>query len=291
MDYPISMTTGFGSYLLNIGEVKNQGVELEITSRNIETKDFSWTTMFNLSHNKNKIVTLDGNQTEIISGSQIHQVGSSYRTFYLIEFAGINPDNGRPQFYTNTKDENGNLIKEITENADEANRIATKHAEPNFTGGLVNSLRYKWFDLNFTFSYQFGGYSYDNWAQKTEHGGNDLEANIPAYYANSWKKPGDITNYELFIEEPDYPMSSYSTTRRLHSSDFIRLKNITLGFTLPKAWTSRLGLDNVRLYAAGNNLWTWASYDQYDPEAVSAGSAIWGTPPLKTMTFGININF
>ena len=291
MDYPISMTTGFGSYLLNIGEVKNQGVELEITSRNIETKDFSWNTTFNLSHNKNKIVTLDGTQTEIISGSQIHKVGSSYRTFYLIEFAGINPDNGRPQFYTNTKDANGNYVKEVTENADEANRIATKHAEPNFTGGLVNSLRYKWFDLNFTFSYQFGGYNYDNWAQKTEHGGNDLEANIPAYYANSWKQPGDITDYELFIEEPDYPMSSYSTTRRLHSSDFIRLKNLTFGFTLPKEWTSRIGLDNVRLYASGNNLWTWARYDQYDPEAVSAGSAIWGTPPLKTMTFGININF
>ena len=86
-------------------------------------------------------------------------------------------------------------------------------------------------------------------------------------------------------------MSSYATTRRLHSSDFIRLKNLTFGFTLPKEWTSRLGLDYVRLYASGNNLWTWARYDQYDPEAVSAGSAIWGTPPLKTMTFGININF
>ena len=182
-------------------------------------------------------------------------------------------------------------MKEVTENADEANRIPTKHAEPNFTGGLVNSLRYKWFDLNFTFSYQFGGYSYDNWAQKTEHGGNDLEANIPAYYKNSWKQPGDITDYELFVEEPDYPMISYATTRRLHSSDFIRLKNLTFGFTLPKEWTSRLGLDYVRLYASGNNLWTWARYDQYDPEAVSAGSAIWGTPPLKTMTFGININF
>lgn len=291
MDYPISMTTGFGSYLLNIGEVKNEGLEIEVTSKNFQTKDFTWNTTFNISHNKNKIVKLDGTQTEIVSGAQIHQVGSPYRTFYVIEFAGINPDNGKPQFYTNTKDADGNYQKVITENPDEAMRIPMKHAEPNFTGGLSNTLRYKWFDLNFMISYQFGGYSYDTWAQKTEHGGDDLEANIPAYYSQSWKKPGDHTNYELFMEAPDYPMSSYSTSRRLHSSDFIRLKNLTFGFTFPKEWTRKCGIDNIRLYASGNNLLTWARYDQYDPEAVSAGSAIWGTPPLKTITFGVNINF
>ena len=218
-------------------------------------------------------------------------MGSSYRTFYLIEFAGINPDNGAPLFYTNEKDENGNYIKEVTENADIANRIPYKHAEPVVTGGLSNSLRYKWFDLNFMFTYQFGGYSYDTWAQKTEHGGDDLEANIPIYYKDSWKKPGDITQYELFIEDPDYPMYDYATTRRVHSTDFIRLKNLTFGVTLPKSWTRKLGIDYLRVYASANNLWTWAKYDYYDPEAVSAGTAIWGTPPLKTVTFGLNLNF
>ncbi len=291
MDYPISMTTGFDSYLYNIGKVRNQGFELEITSRNFDTRDFSWTTSFNISHNKNKILALDGTQTEIISGSQIHRVGESYRTFYLIEFAGINPETGVPQFYTNDLDENGNYIKEITENADEANRIAYKHAEPSVTGGLSNTLRYKWFDLNFMISYQFGGHSYDTWAQKTEHGGNDLEANIPTYYRDSWKQAGDVTSYELFIEDPDYPMSSYATTRRLHSTDFIRLKNLTFGFTFPKSWLKPLGLDMVRLYVSGNNLLTWARYDYYDPEAVSDGTAGWGTPPLKTVTFGLNVNF
>lgn len=101
MDCPVSMTTGFSSYLMNIGEVKNQGVELEINSKNIVSKDFDWSTSFTLSHNKNKIVKLDGEQTQIISGSQIHMIGKSYRTFYMIEFAGINPEIGAPQFYTN----------------------------------------------------------------------------------------------------------------------------------------------------------------------------------------------
>ena len=292
MDRPISMTTGFSSSLMNIGEVKNKGVELEISSTNIQTKDFSWNTTFNISHNKNKIVTLDGMQTEIKSGSQIRKVGKSYRTFYMIEFAGINPETGAPQFYTNDVDENGNYIKDITEEINKAHAIVLdKHAEPNAIGGLSNTLRYKWFDLNFMFSYQFGGYSYDNWAQKTEHGGNDLEANIPSYYKDSWKKPGDITKYELFYEKPSVAMNKVTTTRRLHSTDFIRLKTLTFGFTVPKDWTRKIGIENVRLYASANNLWTWAAYDYYDPEAVSGGTAIWGTPPLKTVTFGINVNF
>ena len=292
MDRPISMTTGFSSYLMNIGEVKNKGVELEISSTNIQTKDFSWNTTFNISHNKNKIVTLDGMQTEIKSGSQIRKVGKSYRTFYMIEFAGINLETGAPQFYTNDVDENGNYIKDITEEINKAHAIVLdKHAEPNAIGGLSNTLRYKWFDLNFMFSYQFGGYSYDNWAQKTEHGGNDLEANIPSYYKDSWKKPGDVTKYELFYEKPSVAMNKVTTTRRLHSTDFIRLKTLTFGFTVPKDWTRKIGIENVRLYASANNLWTWAAYDYYDPEAVSGGTAIWGTPPLKTVTFGINVNF
>ena len=91
MDRPLSMTTGFDKFLMNIGEVKNHGVELEINSTNISNKNFSWNTTFNLGHNKNKVVRLDGVQTEIVSGSQIRKVGMPYRTFYLIEFAGIKP--------------------------------------------------------------------------------------------------------------------------------------------------------------------------------------------------------
>lgn len=291
MDRPVSMTTGFNTYLMNIGEVKNKGVELEIRSTNFAYEDFSWNTVFNLGHNRNKVVRLDGIQTELISGTQIRQIGKPYRTFYLLEFAGVNPENGNPQFYINNKDENGKYIKEITENPDEANFIPMKHADPVVAGGLSNTLRYKWFDLNFMFSYQFGGYSYDNWAQKTEHGGDDLKANIPTYYNNRWQKPGDVTNIERFVANKDIAMSAYRNSRRLHSSDFIRLKNLTFGVTAPKTWMRKAGLESLRIYMAANNLWTWARHDYYDPEAVYEGTAIWGTPPLKTVTFGLNLGF
>ena len=292
MDLPISMTSGLSSYLTNIGQVRNSGVELELNTLNVSTRDFTWNTAFNLAHNKNKIVVLDGEQTEIIDGVFNHVVGHSYRTFYMIEFAGINPETGAPQFYTNTQDANGNYVKEITENSTEANAILLdKHAEPVVTGGLSNTLRYRWFDLSFLFSYQFGGYSYDNWAQKTEHGGNDMEANIPTYYADNWKKPGDISQYEIFIDTPVEAMNKVTTDRRLHSSDFIRLKTLTFGITLPQNWTKPIGVQTARVFFSANNLWTWAKYDYYDPEAVTGGRTIWGTPPLKTLTFGVNVNF
>ena len=293
MDSPVSMTTGFNSYLMNVGQLRNQGVELEINSTNFKTKDFEWKTTFNLSHNTNKVVNLDGDQTEIVSGTQIHKIGYSYRTFYMIEFAGINPENGNPQFYKNDLLEDGSYNKEITENASEAKSIMLdKHAEPNVTGGLYNSFRYKWFDLSFLFNYQFGGWSYDTWAQKTEHGGYDLEANIPTYYADSWKQPGDVTKYELFYEKnSSVAMHKITNSRRLHSTDFLRLKTFTLGFTLPKQWLSSIGLSNARIYMSANNLWTWAAWDYYDPESVVNGSATQATPPLKTVTFGFNVNF
>ena len=293
MDSPVSMTTGFSSYLMNVGQLRNQGVELEINSTNFKTKDFEWKTTFNLSHNTNKVVNLDGDQTEIVSGTQIHKIGHSYRTFYMIEFAGINPENGNPQFYKNDLLEDGSYNKEITENASEAKSIMLdKHAEPNVTGGLYNSFRYKWFDLSFLFNYQFGGWSYDTWAQKTEHGGYDMEANIPTYYADSWKKPGDVTKYEQFYEKNSrVAMHKITNSRRLHSTDFLRLKTFTLGFTLPKQWLSSVGLSNARIYMSANNLWTWAAWDYYDPESVVNGSATQATPPLKTVTFGLNVNF
>ena len=146
---------------MNIGEVMNKGFELEINSLNMQTRNFSWSTAFNLSHNRNRIVTLDGEQTEIISGAQIRKVGYPYRTFYVMEFAGINPDTGAPQFYTNDLDKDGNYIKDITEDPSEANRIPySKNAEPDVVGGLNNTFRYGIFDLSFLIGYQWGDFLY-----------------------------------------------------------------------------------------------------------------------------------
>lgn len=293
MDLPTSLTSGFSSYTTNIGKVKNSGIELSIVSNNMKTKDLTWTTSFNIGHNKNKILVLDGIQTEIISGSQIRRVGLPYYTYYMIEFAGINPETGKPQFYTNTEDQDGNLIKEITENTSEANPIANKSPFPDYTMGMTNVLRYKLLDFSFTLSSTLGGWSYDSAAGKSQSSGSGDGAinQIPQYYRNSWQKPGDVTEYEAWIYGNTSKMASPANSRRLHTTNHLRIKNLTLGLSAPSSWTSKIGIKKARVFFSAYNLWTLAGFNEYDPEVPINGSVSYNTPPLRTLTFGIDINF
>ena len=283
---PLSLTTGFSSYLSNIGKLQNKGYELEIRSTNIDSKDFKWSSSLNLGHNSNKILKLDGNLTQVTSGVKIHKVGMPYNTYWMIEFAGIDPADGEPMFYLNKVEEDGHLNRETTKRPDDAQKVILQCADPTITGGLGNNLQYKWFDLNFNLNFSFGAWNYDGAAGKMEHGG-DGTLNIPTYYRDRWKAEGDQTNIERFVIGRNISMTSYATTRRVHSGDFIRLKNVTFGFTLPKSLTRKVGLDRVRLYASGSNLLTWAAYDYIDPES----SFGWDTPPVKTFTFGLEVKF
>ena len=293
MDMPISLTNGFSSYMTNIGKMRNTGVEFTINSTNFNRQNFTWTSTFNLGHNANKILVLDGIQNEIISGSSIRRVGLPYYTYYMIEFAGVNPETGKPQFYTNDIDKDGNYIKEITESASNANPIANKSPFPKVSMSLTNTFRYRFIDLSFTLSSTLGGWSYDSAAGKSQTSGSgDGGINqIPKYYQNSWKKPGDVTTYEAWIYGNSSKMSSPANSRRLHSTDHLRVKNFTVGLTMPKNWTQGIGISKARVYFSAFNLLTWAAFDEYDPEVPYNGSVSYNTPPLRTMTFGIDINF
>lgn len=285
---PLSITTGFSSYLANIGKMRNEGVELELSTLNFESKNFSWTTSLNLSHNRNKILRLDGELSEVISNPFIRKVGKSYYTFYLIEFAGINPENGMPQFYSNKRDENGNLQRDLVYDPNDAERVELGAAEPKLTGSIGNYFRYRWFDLGFNLNFSTGGKTYDSAASKMEHGG-DGKLNIPTYYRNRWMEEGDRTSIERFVIDRNISMNSYATSRRIHSRNFIRLKSLTFGATFPKEWTRRVFINKARVFLSGNNLLTWAKYKEYDPEY---GTMVdWSTPPLKTITFGLEVNF
>lgn len=239
---PLSLTTGFSNYLSNIGKLQNKGYELELRSTNINTKDFRWTSSFNLGHNTNKILKLDGDLKQVTSGSMIRKVGLPYSTYYMIEFAGIDPADGEPMFYKNTTDENGKLNRETTKDPRSAEKVILKCADPTITGGFGNSFSYKWFDFNFNLNFSLGAWNYDGCAGKLEHGG-DGTLNIPTYYRKRWQKEGDHTNIERFVIGRSISMDDYSTSRRLHSGDFLRLKNLTFGITLPKNLIRRIGLE------------------------------------------------
>lgn len=294
MNEPTSLTTGFNSILSNIGQMRNRGFELELVSTIINNKNLKWTSSFNISHNSNKILVLDGVQTSIISGTQIRMVGKPYNTFYLREFAGIDPDDGMTWFYTNTLDNDGNYVKEKTKELNTAYAIPLQSPYPKVIGGLVNNFKIYLVDLGFTFTYSFGGYSYDAAAGKLDKEGttNGLDANIPIYYRDRWRKPGDISIYGKYIANNKWDLADgYSNSRRIHSTDHIRLKNISLGVNIPSKVTDFLKIQRARVFASANNIWTLAKWKMYDPEVGEDGSMAWQTPPLKTTTFGLEITF
>ncbi len=294
MNEPTSLTTGFSSILSNIGQMRNRGVELELVSTIINKKLLNWTSSFNISSNINKILVLDGIQTSIISGSQIRMVGKPFNTFYLREFAGIDPADGMTWFYTNTLDADGNYVKEKTKDLNTANMIPLESVYPKVIGGFVNNFKYKIIDLGFTFTYSLGGYSYDSGAGKLDKEGttNGLDGNIPSYYSNRWRKPGDVSIYGIYIANNKWDMADgYSNSRRIHSTDHIRLKNISLGITIPTRVTDYLKVEKVRIFASSTNLWTLSKWKMYDPEVGNDGVMAYQTPQLKTVTFGLDINF
>ena len=272
-------------------------MELELRTINFANDNFNWTTVFNLSHNKNKIVSLNGQLEQSIEGTWfIHKVGLPYYTFYVKEYAGVNPDTGKAMYYRNQEipQEDGSVIvdRSLTESASEAQAIPYKSVNPKVSGGLTNMLNYKWLDLSFTLTYSLGGYSYDKTGTYIENGTSNIynsKYNLPVYAMDRWQEPGDQTNVPRFVYGED--AGPQNSSRYIHSTNHLRLKNLTFGFTLPSEWTRKALIDKARIYFSGSNLLTWAKWKQYDPETPVNGEVFCEAPAMRTFNFGVQLTF
>lgn len=289
MDKPISQVVGFKDMLVNVGAMRNRGFELELKSQNIQRKDFTWTTSVNISHNKNTLIKLDGVQQEVFENKSmgIHRIGSPYYSFYGYEYAGVDPATGKESYYINGENNDRNT----TTNSAEATKILIGSAQPKVQGGLTNFMTYKFIDFGFTLTYSLGGHVFDeaNWLQ-SNGGTYHYTGNIPSYYKQEdmWQRPGDNAQLPQFAQNNKNIVSS----RWMMSTNHLRVKNMTLGFTMPAAWTAKIGMSKVRAYMSGNNLLTFKSKDLYvDPETDPDGFAMFETPALRTVTFGIDLAF
>ena len=287
MSKQLNSISGFSSLLTNVGQMRNTGVELEVRSNNIKTKDFSWTTAFNLCHNKNKILKL-ADLPWFVDGRYVRKEGYPFNTIYLREYAGVDPETGSALYYDNQQDENGNYTKNKVTDPGQASPIPLKDITPTISGGFMNTFNYKFIDLSFNLSYSFGGYSYDNASYILQDDGYSVISNKSTEQRRRWQKPGDITDVPRFVYG-NKKGGNYNSSRAIHSTDHIRLKSLILGLNAPKAWLQKLGIGNARIYFSGTNLLTWAAYDQYDPEM--SGVVGFYTPPLKTYAFGLELKF
>lgn len=285
---PLSPTTGFASITRNIGEMQNQGFELTVNATPVSTKDFKWDVSFNISFNKNKITKLPGHK-DIIDATLpfILREGYDYRTFYGRVYVGVDPSNGDPLWYkdsshTSTVNNRSLATREI---------LPGKSASPKAYGGFSTSFSYRGFNVTADFIYNYGNYVTDGWAFYLIDGVDPIEQKY-AINLRRWQKPGDITDVPKYVYQSTNNSSSFST-RFLQKGDYIRMRNIQIGYAVDNKVTGKLHLSNVNFYVRGTNLWT-KTYDKnltVDPEQGVNSSSNLDVYYNKTITLGLSVGF
>ncbi|MRT91408.1 TonB-dependent receptor [Ancylomarina sp. 16SWW S1-10-2] len=296
LQVPVTRTSGFSYYWDNVGEMTNQGLELSVTSHNINNDNFSWNTTLNLAHNKNTIDKLEGGDN-VETFPYILREGKSYSSIYLRDWAGVNPTNGHAQWYVleNEKrvDNDNDGESDVTEDSRYAGKKIVGDGNPDLSGSINNSFTYKNFDLSFLITFKIGGDAYiDPYSSVYDDGASLTKAVTKAQLKDYWTTPGESASLPKVVYGSPQN-SQYNSSRRLEDASYMRLKSINLGYSLPSEISAIAGLSNIRFYASATNLLTLSKIDDFDPETDSRGTVLssFDFPPLKTVTFGVQVNF
>lgn len=289
---PLSLSSGATSINQNIGEIESKGIEFVLNTKNIDTENFKWSTNFNVTTNKTKVLSLPNGNKDIVGAFTINRVGDNVSSFYLKEYAGVDPANGDALFYLNTKNPDGSIDRTKTNDYAAAERVIAGNPFPTLMAGLTNTINYKGLDFSFTFQGEWGASIYNSAGIFQSVSGDYLD-NQTADQLKRWRNPGDITNVpqaRLYGSN-----GTGHSTRFLDKADFVRLRNLTIGYTLPSSVVKDLGMSSVRFYGTGVNLLTFTNYSGYDPEArrddSGIGEEFYSAPPARTIALGVNINF
>lgn len=290
---PLSLTTGFSQQFINAGEMTNKGLEFSLGYDIFRTQDFTWHIQANLATVENEITKLplgtDGKPLDRFSGGvyKTDRVGMPTGTWYMPTWAGVDPQTGLGTWYVNGHD------GATTSDYGSAERVTHDSALPTYTGGVSTHLEYKGFFADASIYFAGGHQIYEQYAQFylkpnqfTSYSYNGVQALL-----NRWQKPGDITNVpKMRIGAESFARTS---TRHLYEGDYIRLKNVSLGYNLPSKYAEAIGMDALTVTVRGSNLVTWLKDDglKLDPEVRADGFTRLSTPPTKSVVFGINVKF
>ena len=298
-DVPISMITGLSSSLSNMGEITNRGVEIELNGDIMRKKDFVWNIGFTGSMIKSKVTKLYGG-AEIIGWEPvdsrfkfIYREGEYPMAFYGLEWAGVDRDTGKNIWYLNNSTPGDLTIngRAVTYDYSKASEVIIGTPEPKIFGGITSNFSWKGLSLNLAFIYKLGGYTYDSVARDvTEDGYYWERVRSLDQYKNRWTPENKDATYPM-MSAIDMEDVNQRSSRHIHSGTFLRLKNLTLSYNLPKNIISKVNMSNARIFFSGSNLLTFAKYKVYDPEVGSDGSKGWEMPLGKTYTFGLEFSF
>lgn len=282
----LSRTTGFSSTTRNTGSMSNKGVEVTLNVVPVKTKDFTWTVDFNFAANKNMILSLP-NGADIASGNQIIRQGQSLYSYFLRNYAGVNPANGDPLWYSDT-------TKKVTTNVypGAIARTIAGNSLPKYFGSFTNTFNYKGFSLEFQLYYNLGNYLYDTWGGFYLGSGNGATYNKVQRQLDRWTTVGQVTDVPKYVYGGNKNFQSASTFY-LVKGDFVRLRNLQLGYSLPKSVLNKLKIGNAFFYTRGANLYTWVKDKKmpFDPEQGTGSATNLNVFIPKTVTVGLNVTF
>ena len=292
LSYPMPLSTGFTGYNANVGDMRNSGLEFEIGLTPIKTKDFRWDITWMGSTVKNKVLKLTKETPEIINGNRVIKEGLPINTFYVSKTAGVDPATGAQLYWTYDKDEEGNMIagtERITSDYSEANnhKYYMGSRIPDLYGSLSTNLSWKGIDLSILTTYSIGGKVYDGLYASSMNVWYPTDI-WHTNYLRRWQKPGDVTDI------PRVGIASYYASymdRNLIDASYFAIKNITLGYNLPRNIVSKAGLQNVRVFTSVDNLGLFTHLDGMDPQYNFSGGTDYDYVPNKTWTIGLEVKF
>ncbi|WBX71893.1 SusC/RagA family TonB-linked outer membrane protein [Tenacibaculum retecalamus] len=289
-DKPLASSTGNTSIRTNTGSIKNSGIEVILNADIINKNDFSWSAGLNFSFDKNEITELT--QESFINGSKRWEVGKSIYEFYLREWAGVDPATGYGLWYKDVVDGSGNPTGERIKSDDYATATryySDKSSLPDVIGGLRNTLKYRDFDLNILMNFSYGAYVYDSSYASLMSGMSRVGQPGSVDLIDRWQKPGDETDIPLLLaSQNDF---SSSSDRFLFKNNYLRLKALTLGYTIPSNVINSTGLSKARLYFQADNLLTFQSHEGIDPEQSLSGTTNNRSFNQRILSFGVNLEF
>jgi len=299
-DVNISLVTGFNSTLLNVGEINNKGLEISVGGDLIKKDDFRWSANVNTSFLKSKVSKLYGGKDitwwDPTGGDSrvqfMYKEGEDVYSYYMAEWAGVDPSNGKPMWYTNDGTEGEFLHngRGATNKVSDAKQVIVGSPIPKAYGGFNTDIEYKGFSLGLNFTYKIGGKLFDAGSRDVAEDGYYWER-IRSYYAiqNVWT-PDNTDALYPFVSGNDPEDGITRSTRHLYDASFLRLKNVNVSYRLPSAVVNKIGFSNARIFFNGTNLLTASKFKWADPEVNQFGTRGWETPFGKTYTFGLEVS-
>ena len=308
LDVPVPNTTGFSRALTNIGKVNNKGIEVDFRV-SPELGDLKWNSNFNIAFNRNEVKELGPSGTDIIetAGTStaffITRIGESIGSYYLLVQDGIFANEeqlGQYPHFNSTQPGDFRFVDVNNDGFLDVNddRTLVGNYAPDFIYGFSTSLQYKGFDLNMAFQGSYGGEILN--LQRRYIANSEGNFNNMAFMVNRWQSESNPGNLQINrANRKASGNNGRTSTWHIEDGSYLRLQNVSLGYSFSKSITNALNIDKLRLYVVGNNIYTWSDYTGYNPEVNLAGGGDQLTPGLdygvyplaSTYSVGLNVSF